>query len=97
MRLWTYTQHWDNGARMDISSLECFPNLSKHKNAVKKLKNYTDTRSKKHAMLQCPVLPSCIVQVEKKSFVPKFGKNLIVVSVHVACDISESRSEVNIL
>lgn len=33
------------------------------------------------------VSPSGIVQVEKESFVPKFGKNLIVVSVHVAWNI----------
>lgn len=35
----------------------------------------------------CFVSPSGVVQVEKESFVPKFGKNLIVVSVHVACNI----------
>lgn len=29
--------------------------------------------------------PSGIVQVENESFVPKLRKNLIVVSVHVAC------------
>lgn len=30
--------------------------------------------------------PSGIVQVEKKSFVSKLGKNLIVMSVHVTCN-----------
>lgn len=33
------------------------------------------------------VSPSGIVQVEEETLVPKFGKYLIVVSVHVACNI----------
>lgn len=32
------------------------------------------------------VSPSGIVQVQKESFIPKSGKNLIVVSVHVPCN-----------
>lgn len=37
--------------------------------------------------------PSGIVQVENESFVPKLGKNLIVVSVHVACNKSQMCSD----
>lgn len=35
--------------------------------------------------------PSGIVQVEEESFIPKLGKDLIVVSVHIAC-IRESQT-----
>ena len=30
--------------------------------------------------------PSGIVQMQKESFIPKFGKYLIVVSIHVTCN-----------
>lgn len=35
------------------------------------------------------VSPSGIVQVEEEAFIPKFGKNLIVMPVHVACNIGK--------
>lgn len=34
IRVQTYTQHWDSGARMDGSSVECFPNLRTHKSGA---------------------------------------------------------------
>lgn len=36
------------------------------------------------------VSPSGVVQVEEESFVPEFGKNLIVVPVHVACNVGSN-------
>lgn len=42
------------------------------------------------------VSPSGVVQVQKETFVPKFGKDLVVMSVHVACErrdrVSNSKS-----
>lgn len=76
----TYMQHWDRGARIDISSWECFPNLNTKCGAR------CDESMNQRCLFTINVAsfsPSGIVQVEKESFVPKFGKDLIVVPVHV--------------
>lgn len=50
------------------------------------VKAHDKAESHNSVMFNCRFFsPSGIVQVENESFVPKLGKNLIVVSVHVAC------------
>lgn len=76
---------------MDISSRECFPNLSRRCNEDIKpwwLFFFLYTL----CIFGVGFLsPSGVVQVEKKPLVPKFGKNLVVVPVHIACDIKRHK------
>lgn len=48
-------------------------------------------------LIELFVSPSGIVQVEKESFIPEFGENLIVVPVHVACSRGEEIHQICIV
>lgn len=74
----THMQHWERGARMEISSWECLPNLG----------GEAEVRSCP-LLLPPPRLslcsPSGIVQVQQEAIVPKLREHLVVVPVHVPC------------
>lgn len=83
----THMQHWDSGDRMEISSLECFPNLGR-KIWWKKTNKAEFFSTKKLGFFPrwCVVSPSGIIQVQWESFLTEFGKDFIMMSVHVACE-----------